>query len=461
MVNRFISQITAGLLLAAALSNAATHGTIKDGQGRPVAGALVVAEGTDLADVTDAEGHFELSTVNIRSNPQWRQHLKIASIEVDAMGRLRQAAQPGQRQARLAILQAPLTPSTSTNPEPVAARKAAANDPTHLLVAHEDHFASAAAFNPASSAPLNLMLEKVEEFAKTNEVNPASADFKVLEVTDSTMLVVDTSSRENVVCKAGKPVFLPDTSYSFYKIMGKTMYQWDESMIEEGDYTATVFTRSTGSLFGTWNMLGMGQAPVSLPDDAPMEQDAIDSLLDMQRGILKVAGTMTFGQTQASIDVQYGVCMGYMMASVFQMPPITATAKSCTEVELKNGNSTATWSFVFKNDSTYTSFTYNGATCTDNFASDAEPTFDCTELADGEVPEETTEDPTDGGMNSLANCPGFISFFTGGIDIPEIPISPLGKKSASTIEASSASIALDKASQLQRNVLKKLPRALR
>lgn len=455
MVNGFISQITVGVLLAAALSSAAIHGTIKDGQGNPVAGALVVAEGTDLADVTDAEGRFELSTVNIRFNPQWKKHLKTAgSIEVDALGRLRQAIRPGQRPTRLATLQVSPSASPSTTLESVAAKQAAATDPTHLLVAHEGHFANAVPFNPASSTALNLMLEKVEEFAKKNQVTPVSADFKVLEVNDSSMLVVDTGSFDHVTCQGGEPVFLPDTSYTFYKIMGKTMYQWDEPMLEEGDDAATVFTSGTGSLFGTWNMVGMGQTLVDIPNDTSTSQEDIDSLLAMQRGILKVAGTMTFGQTKASIDLQYGICMGTLMGSAFQMPPITATTKSCTEVEMINGSDTAIWSFVFRNDSTVTSFTYKGTTCTDAFASDAEPKFDCTGKADGEVPEEITADPSEGSMNSLTTCPGFISFFTGGITIP--PIMPLSKKTADE-----ASLALTQVAEIQRSLLKKRPRILR
>lgn len=457
MFKAFPSLFPAGLLLAAALSNAATHGTIKDGQGNPVAGALVVAENTDLADVTDANGHFELGTVPIATSPKWQMRLKAAAIEVDAMGRLRRASREGERQARLITLRAPVAPSAnpSEQGEPVAARIAAASE-RHLLIARDGHFAEVAPFDPGSSAALNLTIEKVEEFAKTNEVNPAVADFKVLEVNDSAMLVVDTGSFENAVCRGGEPVFLPDTSYTLYKILGKTMYTWDKSDIDLGDYSATVFTSNTGTLFGTWNMLGMGQAPIALPADAPMPQDAMDSLMDMQRGILKVEGTMTFGQTKASIDVQYGVCMGTLMGSVFQMPPITATAKSCTEVELKNDNDTAVWSFIFRNDSTVTSFTYQGQTCTDTFASDAEPTFDCTGVQDGDAPEEITDDPGEQSLSSLTTCPGFIAFFTGGITIPEIPMSPLGKKAASD-----ASLALAKAAKLQSGLLKKLPRPAR
>lgn len=413
--------------LAFAVVGAAVNGTVKDGKGNPVQGVLVVAEGTDQSAITDANGKFTMGPIQASLIPTLKPKIKTAHIRIDAQGRFQREKDGLSHQV---YFSRPVSAGQSLST--TGARKAAAVN-GDLLISHNDLFGEVKYIDVNDATPLNLVMEQVSEFAKTNQVSSETGDIKVLQFTDSLIQGVDAASKDNAVCRAGKVVYLPDTSAYQYKIVGKTMYMWDPANVDSGDYVTTLLTSATGSKLGTWNLSGLGQIPISL--DAGVAQREVDSLLALQRSFMKVSGTETFSNTSIHNDVKFGVCMGPLMASAFTMEPLTAKSKSCSEIELKNGTAVATWDFVTNSDSIRYTFKYKDSTCEFKAPVSTGPAYDCNGVPDGGAPTDTSSDAADAGLAGFATCPAYISFFTGGITIPGggfpgIGGLPLGKFSA-------------------------------
>lgn len=418
-----MQKILMGTMLAAAgLLQAAVNGVIKDDKGNPVAGALVIQEGTSLGDVTDADGKFELSSNVTGILPTLQKKQMTANLRVDAQGRFFR----GENKVNHKIY---LTKKGVAQPEerssPALAKKSAAND-ANLLISHAGHFGEMTAIDGTSSAPLALSMELISEFGKSNKVDPSVANLNVLEFNDSTVLAVDVESKENPICKGGKVVYLPDTTEMQYKIAGKTMYMWDpEDTDSLGNY-ATVLTSSTGNKMSAWNWNGMTMSPMTMVTDSSLWGPA-DSITLMVRDIFKVSGITTFSNTKIHNDVVFGICFGPMIAMGFTQPPITATAKSCNEAEFKNGAETATLSFTDNGIKAITKFTYKDTSCVTEGATSSEPAYSCNGIAEGRVPSDTSTGSSAPTYGDLVQCPAFIEFMMGGMDIPGIP---LGKRTA-------------------------------
>jgi hypothetical protein len=446
----------------------AVHGVVKDDAGKPVAGALVVAEGTDLSDITDAQGKFELSTVGVGRSPLLRTRLQEAKIQVDGLGRFQKNDGAFGRKLLLHKIGSPAA-SPEKQQNAVAAR-AAATDAVNLLVSGGGYFSGFAPVELSSTAENIVGIESIVTFAQKSSISQVKSDLNLLQLTDSIMEVLEPDSKENAVCKDGKPVILPDTSTNRYKIVGKTMYLWDTEITDESDYTATVLTSGSGEKFGVWSFNGISQPPIPLPDSIEMTQAGLDSMLAMQRATVRYSGTATVSANKIRNDVTYGICMAQVMAMGFSVPPMVGTAKNCNDLELTNGDDTATWSFEFTNNASKMTFTYQDSTCTfASFVPGLDPMYDCTGIEDGMAPEDTSGNLETNGASDLMSCPGFLKFMTGGIDIPiggfpgDLPIDTTGlgiglnKKAAlpMSIDRFSKSLALER--KWRKRLVKGLP----
>lgn len=412
-------------LVAALQTAAAVNGVVKDTQGAPVAGALVVAEGTNEAAVTDAAGKFQLGPIqNGVLRTALLPRLIAAGLRVDAQGRIQRSTGMESRKAYYRIAG---TASASGAPGSLGASKRTAAADINLLVSQGSHFGTQMPVDPASAVPVQVPMDLIAEFAKQNEVDRQAGDIRVLQFTDSTILGIDTASQDNPVCKDGKATFLPDTLLMSYKIIGKTLYQWSPEDVETSEPVAALFTSATGAKFGTWNYNGFGQAPVALPDG--ITQGGMDSLLALQSKALKVSGTTVLTDKSIRNDVQVGFCLGPLMASALGgglMPgALVGVPKNCNEVQLTNGTESATLSFVTTRDTVITTFKYKDSTCVDKSPASRGPAFDCAGKPDGFVPEDTSDGDI-GGLGGLGDCPAFTTFLLGGIGIPGLPGLPGG-----------------------------------
>ena len=416
------------------LSGAAVNGTLKDGNGKPISGALVVAEGTDQAALTDANGHFQLGAIQAGIIPQFRSTLPQKGLRIDAQGRIQRAT--GTFPQRIYFRR----PAGRSREAALSARIAAVVNGS-LLISHAGQFSQIDGIDVNDSSPLAFNLEIISEFEKTSEVTREVADVKILAMTDSTMLGVDPASNAHPVCQGGKVKFLPDTSTMKYRITGKTLYEWDPIDGETGEDAASLLASYTGTKLGTWNMSGLGRIPVKLPDS--VDQAMVDSAIDLQKRVARISGTQTIANDKVHFDMAFGFCMGPLLASMLTTEPLSGTAKSCTEVELHNGPETAVWGFKVANGKSTNTFRYHDTTCTSESPSDTGPAYDCKDEPDGTVPVDTSDHDASDGLSGFANCPGFISFFTGGIDIPDG--LPGGMLPGDLIPKSPASLPLSKA----------------
>lgn len=404
----------------------------------------MVQEGTDLGDVTDADGKFEIGP-NISSiRNALSQRSKVSALRVDAQGRFFRGNEKAYHKV---YLSKPGTTALEASSARTLSKKSAASDAT-LLISHAGHFGSIEAVDGASSAPLALAMELISEFQKSNRIEPSVANLNVLEFTDSTLLTEESGSKENPTCKGGKVAYLPDTTEMQYKIVGKTLYLWDPEDTDSSGNYATVMTSSTGNKLSTWNWNGMTMSP-ALPVDSAM-QGKSDSIMEMVHDMIKVSGVTSFSSTKVHNDVVYAFCYGSLMAMAFSQPPMTATAKSCSEAELKNGDETAIWSFTDDGNKAITKFTYKDTTCLFESTSSAEPAYSCEGIADGEAPEDTSGTVSGPDQQSLSECPAYMDFILGGFDIPGLP--PLGKQQAK---------ALPNPMSLERKARAHLPKFLR
>jgi hypothetical protein len=408
-------------LVVAMQAPGAVNGVVKDTQGAPVAGALVVAEGTNEAAITDAAGKFQLGPIQsgvLRSVLAPR--LQESGLRVDAQGRIQRMSEPGSRKVYYRVPSVLAAGGTSS----ATSKRSAAAD-IDLLVSQGSHFGTQMPVNPASSVPVEVPLELIAEFAKLNKVEREVGDIQVLEFTDSTILGVDVASKDNPVCKDGKAVLLPDTTLMAYKIIGKTLYQWSPEDVDSDEPVAALFTSATGTKFGTWNYVGFGQAPVELPDG--ITQGGMDSLLALQAKALRISGTSVLGDKTIRNDVQAGFCLGPILAQALgggMMPgTLVGVPKNCNEVALTNGTESATLSFVSTRDSVTTTFAYKGSTCVETSPASLDPAYDCEGKPDGYVPEDTSDGDLTG-IGGLGECEAFTTFLLGGIDIPGFPVAP-------------------------------------
>jgi hypothetical protein len=390
------------------------NGTVKDDKGNPVSGAFVVAEGTNTSAVTDANGKFTMGPIQASLIPVIKNRLAAAHIRVDAQGKF--IRETGSLAHQVYFFPAKGSANGKAAGPKASAKTAsgqAAVTNANLLISHDGQFSEVAGIDANSSAALDLTMDLISEFAKINPVVPQLGDVQVLLFNDSVIQAVDLASHEYPVCKGGKVTYLPDTTLLAYKIKGKTMYQWDPTDFDTSSMVTPMFTSKTGAVVGEWYYSGLGQIPVPLPDG--MDQAEVDQALAMQREVFKVSGTTTLGKTVIHNDVQFGVCIGPLMASSMNEGPMTATSKSCTEVELKNGTETATWTFVTNKTKTTNTFKYKDATCVSESSMFDDPVYDCKGQPDGTIPEDTTS--TEPGTE-LADCQAYVSFLLGGITIP-------------------------------------------
>ncbi len=416
------------VFFAAGVSFAAIHGTVKDKAGHSLAGVLVVAEGTDLSGVSDGNGHFELSNVAVRHILQFRNRLEKAQIRMDAMGRFQR--KDGAHARTLWTYAMPTTQQSSTGPgadanlnNTVAAR-IAADETVNLLVSGDGYFSSIVPVSATSSDANDLTLDSEADLGGIS-VQTLSGDITLLEFNDSLMRGVDIASHENPICMNGAVKFLPDTSSNRYKIAGKTLYLWSDSDITDGDLISTILSNGSGQKLSTWYFNGIAQAPIALPDSLGMTQSELDSLINIQRGAVRMAGTAQISQEKIHYETKSAVCFGQALAGQFSFDSISATAKSCNEVELKNGTETATWKFDIADTVMKWTFTYQDSSCNYSSPYNADPAYSCADVADGDYPDIQSNDPTNPDVSGLINCRAYFSFITGGMTLPDFPMDSL------------------------------------
>ncbi len=422
-----MKKVIMGLTLFTALGlQAAVNGTVKDGGGQPVSGALVVVEGTDQAVVTDAAGKFQFGPLSIQSLHLSLKQLATSHILVDAQGHYYRAEDKKANKFYFHTNESNTINNTPTNLVLTTKRTVTTNG--KLLIAHDGYFSQVLPIDIGSSIQIPVSLVFVNTFAQTSTLGSFSAVGQIIAFSDSIIKSIDNNSKYNPVCKGGKVIYLPDTTTEQYMITGKTMYSWTPMVMDSLDCIATVYSSNNGVKLGSWNYIGVSAIPQAHNKGA-CNPAQIDSQIQLENSYFFLGGVIQFSNTQIMNNVKYGLCNGALLAARFSLEGnMTATAKSCNEVELKNGTETATWSIISNNVKSTTKFITKDTTCTIESPVILDQTYSCVGQADGVKPEDTG---TLGGLTTgadLFTCPAYVKFLTGGFTLP--PITPLQKMSA-------------------------------